>query len=270
MRQRYFHIKHYSAKLEHLKKMKQDFELVTTSYTKKIVCKNETMFFNDEGDDDKKVLLLISAVRGDAKKFLEKKGVDDVRAVETDFFNLLDVIKNDEVIVKVDLKSAYWEYALKAGIISKKTNDKFLSWYENIDTFYAKQARLKALGSLATSKFTSVYENGKLVYNKPVHTEKTKDIYMEVCNGIDRLMKDCNFNVEGCKYYYWDCIFVQKEFEQQAIDYLNSRGYDVSTQETKLELIKIGDIGYLLSTSDNKIYMTKQENKFLLDWEDDN
>jgi len=268
MIQRYFSIKRYADKLESLKRKKMDFELVTTSYTKKIITKNEVMFFNDEGDNDNKVLLLISAVRNDAKNFLKKSNIEDVANIETDFFNLLDIIENDEVIVKVDLKSAYWEYALKVGIISQKTNEKFLSWYEGIESFYAKQARLKALGSLATSKFTSIYKDGKFAYSMPVHTEKTKAIYMEICNGIDRLMKDCNINVEGCVYYYWDCIFVKKKFEQQVIDYINSRGYDVSTQETKLEPIKIGDIGYMLSTSDNKIYMTRTENKHLLDWDD--
>jgi hypothetical protein len=198
MKQRYYHIKHYPAKLEHLKKNKRDFELTKTSYTKKITTENEVMFFNEVGDDDKKVLLLISAVRSDARKFMQTKGVEDIRSIETDFFNLLDVIKSDEVIVKIDLKSAYWEYALKSGIISKNTNDKFLKWYEGIDAYYAKQARLKALGSLATSKFTSVYKDGKLSYDKPDHTELTKDIYMEVCNGVDKLMKDCNFHVDGC------------------------------------------------------------------------
>jgi len=270
MKQRYYHISHYTKKFEELKRNKRTFHLTSTGYTKKILTENEVMFFNDNGSDDKKVLLLISAVRRDAKKFLETKTVDDVAEVKTDFFNLLDVIKSDEVIVKVDIKSAYWEYALKAGIITKDTNNKFLKWYQGIDTHFAKQARLKALGSLATSKFTSVYSKGKFHHNEPVDTQKTKDIYMEVCNGIDRLMKDVNFNIDGCKYYYWDCIFVTKNFEQDAINYIRSRGYDVSTEETKLEFIKVGNIGYLLSTSDNKIYMTKQENKFLLDFEDDN
>lgn len=263
------HIKYFDKKFTSLKNQGVEFELTSTSYTKKITTKNEVIFFNPEGEDDKKVLLLISAVRSDAKKFKTNKTVDDIRSVETDFFNLLDIIKNDELIVKVDIKQAYWEFALKSGVISKETNDKFLSWYENIDAKYAKSARLKALGSLATSKYTSFYGEGKFKSSDPPKTEKTKDIYMEICNGIDKLMKDCNFNVEGCKYYYWDCIFVKKEFEQDTIDYLNSRGYDVTTEETKLEFIKIGDIGYLLSTSDSKIYMTKKENKFLLDWGDD-
>ena len=269
MKNKYYHIKHYTSKLETLKKNRRDFELISTSYTKKITTENETMFFNGEGTDDMKVLLLIGAVRRDAKEFLESKTIESIGYEDTDFFNLLDIIKEDDVIVKVDLKSAYWEYALKYGIISEDTNNKFLKWYENVDTAFAKSARLKALGSLATSKLTSVYKNGKFHYNKPVETQPTKAIYMEVCNGIDRLMKDVNYNVDGCVYYYWDCIFVQKEFEKQVIDYISSRGYSVSTQETKLEFVNIGDIGYLLSTSDDKIYMTRKENKFLLDFEED-
>ncbi len=271
MKNKYYHIKHYTSKLESFKKTRRDFELISTSYTKKIITENETIFFNDEGSDDVKTLLLISAVRRDAKKFLETNTIEDVNCEDTDFFNLLDVIKEDEVIVKVDLKSAYWEFALKNDppIISQETNEKFLKWYENVDTSYAKYARLKALGSLATSKLTSVYKNGRFHYNKPVETQPTKALYMAICNGIDKLMKDVNYNVDGCVYYYWDCIFVQKEFEKQVVDYIGSRGYSVSTQETKLEFVNIGDIGYLLSTSDDKIYMTRKENKFLLEFEED-
>ena len=155
-KQKYYHIKHYPKTIEKLKKDKRNFELITTSYTKRIVTNDEVIFFNDEGRDDKKTLLLISTVRNDAKKYLENNNVQKIYKSKADFFNLLDVIEHKEVIKKIDLKSAYWIYAMKLGVVTEKTNQKFIEWYEGIDVYYAKQARLKALGSLATTKFTNL------------------------------------------------------------------------------------------------------------------
>ena len=270
-RKRYYHISYYNSKLNTLKKLKQSFILTRTSYTKRIETEAEIMFFNDSGDEDKLPLILINSVRKDAKKYIEQHTINGKFEIDEncDFFNLLDIIENDDVIVKVDLKSAYWEFALKEGVITQKTNEKFQDLYKDVDAFFSKQARLKALGSLATSKHTSYYKNGKYNREDPPDIQATKKVYMKICDGVDRLMKDTNYHVDGCVYYYWDCIFVKKEYSQDAIDYLNGRGYDVSTQETKLEYIKIGDIGYLLSTSDDKIYMTRNENRFLLDFDDE-
>lgn len=268
-KQRHYHIKYYEEKLSQLKKNKQDFELITTTYTKRIVTNDQVYFFNDEGKDDTKGLLLISTVRNDAKKYLETNTVQHIYNNNTDFFNVLDVIEHKEVIKKIDIRSAYWSYAIKMGVITEQTNNKFLEWYKNIDVEYAKQARLKALGSLATTKFTNVYLKGKWAYSKPTITEPTKDLYMEICNGIDRLMKDVNYKIEGCKYYYWDCIFVNEDSEPEVIEYLRDRGYDVSIGETRLEFVDLNGVGYLRSIEDGKMYMTKRENKHLLQFDDE-
>lgn len=263
-KQRYYHIKHYPNKLLQLKKDKRDFDLIATTYTKKIVTHDSIYFFNDEGKDDNKNLLLISAVRNDAKKFLENNNLERFYKNKTDFFGMLDVIDSKKVIKKVDFKSAYWIYAMKMGVISNETNEKFLKWYEGIDSFYAKQSRLKALGSLATTKLHTVFEKGKYKFTFPPISEPTKNLYMGICDGIDRMMKDVNYNIPGCVYYYWDCMFIEEEFEKEAVEFIRNKGYDVSIEETKLEFITLGGVGYLMSTSDNKIYMTKPENKHLL------
>lgn len=266
LRQRYYHIKFFEEKLDKLTKYKQDFEVESTTYTKKIITKNEVLFFNGEGDGDKLSLLLINSVRNDAKKWLETHSVNDsFFDKDIDFFNLLDIIKSDEVIVKVDIKGAYWEAALKKGIVTQETNEKFLKWYENTDPHYAKQARLKALGSLATTKYKNYYRKGRITHNDPPSPQPTRPLYMEICSEIDRLMKDCNFYVSGCKYYYWDCIFVAKENQEEAVEYIKSRGYDISSiVETKLEFVTVGGTDWVISMSDNISYVTKRENKDLL------
>lgn len=268
-KQRYHDIKHYESKLHKLKKDYRNFQTENTTYTKKIVTDDEIIFFNEGGEDNNSRLLLINAVRNDAKKYLEKNVVQEIYRKETCFFNMLDVIESKKVIRKIDLKSAYWEYARKIGVITEETNNKFLEWYKSVDPYFAKQDRLAALGALATTKYTNIYINGRWSHSLPVYTEPTRPLYMEICNGVDRLMKDCNFNVPGCKYYYWDCIFVEDDFSEEAIEYLKSRGYEVSVEETKLEYVTIGNVGYLLSMMDGKVYMTKKENKILLNFDDE-
>lgn len=268
-KQKYYHIKYYPQEIIKLKKQRQNFQTINTSYTKKIITQDEVIFFNGEGKDDTKNLLLISAVRNDAKKFLETNNVDRFYKSKTDFFGLLDVIDTKKVIKKIDFKSAYWIYAMKMGVITGETNEKFLKWYEGTHHKFAKESRLKALGSLATTKLHCFYEQGRFKYNLPPETEPTKNLYMAICDGIDRLMKDVNYNVPGCIYYYWDCIFVEEEFEKQAIDYIKNKGYDVSIEETKLEFVTLGNVGYLLSITDGKMYMTKPENKHLLNLEEE-
>lgn len=264
----YYHIKYYPKQFQKLQDQKRDFQLVKTSYTKKIITQDEIIFFNDEGADDKKNLLLISAVRNDAKKYLENNTVNKFYKNNTDFFNLLDIVNTKKVIKKIDFKSAYWIYAMKMGVVSEETNNKFIEWYAGIDSFYAKQSRLKALGSFATTKLITVFEKGRYKYTMPPIEEPTKHLYMAICDGIDRLMKDVNFNIPGCVYYYWDCIFVEEEFSNEAVEFIKNKGYDVSIEETKLEFVTLGGVGYLLSIVDGKIYMTKKENKHLLQFED--
>lgn len=267
---RYYDIVDYPAVLHHLKKDKEDFLHTSTGYTKRIFTKDKRMYFNDGGKDNRRVLRLINVVRNDGANWMKTNTVPKLKQ-EVDFFNLMDLVNHEDVIVKVDLKSAYWMKALKEGVITEKTNQKFLEWYKDIDPYFAKQDRLKALGALATTKTETVYKNGKRE-SELVTVEPTKDVYMMICDGVDRLMKDINYNCNGCIYYYWDCMFVNKKHSQEVIDYLANKGYDVGLDETKLEIVKLGSgTEYLRSTYDHKDYMTKKKNKHLLpifDYED--
>lgn len=256
---KYYHIKFYEKKLNTIKKREQDFEITKTTYTRKILFQNnEEWIFNNEGDTEKSTLILIQLVRNDAKKYIEKNGIL-INGKGINFFNLFNVFDDDEVICKIDLRSAYWNYALQKGIISQETNGTFEKLAEKYDDLYGKSLRLKALGSLATTKLKQVYKKGKLVFEKP-YPEVTKPLYMEICLGIDRIMKKTNREVEGCVYYYWDCIFVKKSSSEEVVDFLKKEGYECSVKETKISYVKVGGNGYIISKSDNKIYMTRKEN----------
>lgn len=287
-KQQYYHISYFENYLESLKLNKKTFTLISTTYTKKILQDKSVAFFNDKGDQDYRLLSLITSVRKDAKAFMDEGG--RIEKTKIDFFNMFEIPAEDEIICKIDLTAAYWTYALKRRIIKGETNQKLIRLFgvskkkvkqamsdyspqigrkvKTREVGEFKTARLKALGSLATMKTTTQFERGYRV-SEETKEEPTKEIYMEICRGIDELMKECHRTVPGCIYYYWDCIFVRKEFSRQVVDFFKQREYNVSMQETKIDFVKIGSVGYLISSSDDKIYMTRRENKHLIQESED-
>lgn len=267
MRTRYFHIKYFEEQKRKMLKRKEGFEFETesTTYTRKILTSDETMIFNESGDTDKNKLILITSVRNDAANYLKNNDFSK-RETKINFFNLLGdkLINNDDVTVKIDLKSAYWERAKQKGVITIKTDDKYKKLFEGYDTKDAKQSRLMALGSTATSKHRKCYRNGK-IFDEYVKRQETRPLYLSICGEIDDLMNQIHNEIEGCVYYYWDCMFVKQKFSQDVIQYIKEKGYNTTSQETKLEYVTIGGNGYLVSSCDDKVYMTRKENGNLID-----
>lgn len=255
----------FDSYLKKLKKEKETFQVHQTTYTSKVKLSTHTMLFNEEGKADNRTLYLINNVRSDAKKYL-KEYPKSIRKTDIKYFDLLPRPFSTKVIIKADVKAAYWTYALKRGIISYETNEKFKKYFAEDDYDTAKDARLKALGSLATTKRIRYFEKGKELYdpkNKPI-TEPTKSLYLEICRGIDDLMTLCCKQVEGCIYYYWDCIFATSEFSDDVVEFFKKYGYDVTTEETRLSVFKVNNDLYYLETTDGKQYCTRWEDKHLL------
>jgi len=259
---KYLKLVQYNKYFEEIKKEKRSFKLQKTTYSRIITINNKKIIFNDKGETDYKTLALISKVRKDAKRFLKYKEWNSVSYI--DFFNMLNIPNSNEVISKVDIKAAYWSYAKMNNVISEQTDQYLKEKFVEHSYEFTKQARLKALGSLATTKRTIHYVNGILDYEEEPITQPTKPIYMNICKGIDDIMKECSVNIDGCIYYYWDCMFIKKKFEEQALNFFKSKRYDVGINETRLEYINISGNGFLCSQSDGKIYMTKKENKHLI------
>ena len=124
---------------------------------------------------------------------------------------------------------------------------------------------MKALGSLATTKFTRNYEDGILKDETP-YTEITKEVYMDICRDVDMLMRDCVSENQTVIYYYWDCIFVPEGTAADVVNYFKKLDYDVTVEETKLTYVNVfkDGGGYLLSESDNKAYMVRKESYGLI------
>lgn len=254
----------YDRYINTLVKRKKSFEVTMTSYTRRIKEKNKTVLFAQDFSNDNFYLLpLINKVRDDAKKYMvANKFEDDTRV---DFFGLINNPITKKVICKIDLNGAYWNYAIKMGIVSEQTNTFLNNSHRDMTYKELKSSRLKALGSLATRKIVFVYEDGVEIEEKrEIQKEHTRELYIDICRGIDNLMKECCRNVEGCIYYYWDCIFVDKDFSEEAVEFIRSKDYDVTIEETSIDVVHVGDHCYLLSKKDEKMYLIKKEDKHLL------
>jgi hypothetical protein len=252
----YVKLDKYYGYLEHLIKQKLTFEIFETTYSKKIKLNDGRSFmFNEIGENDFRSLSLINKVRTDASNY---KGNIDLGHI--DFYKLYDIPKENEKIFKIDIRSAYWKYALHKSIITEKTNDYFVNMFKNERAEFGKKARLKALGSLATKKYYKLFICGKEVQEASSSiVRETKPLYMSICKGIDDLMKKSKQEIDGLVYYYWDCVFVKDNFEKTAINFFKDHKYEVKVEETYLKHMKIGDNNYLLSMNDEKMYMVKKD-----------
>lgn len=259
----YKHLSFFDREFEFLKQEGNDFEIQHTTYTKKILLKNDiNIIYNDTGKEDKRLLYLINQVRRDAKEYQQ---FNQPTEKETRFFDMFRA-PDDRILVKIDIKGAYWEYALKRGVITNKTNQLFKKLYRNESYDVSKGARLKALGSLSTSKKIDFYENGKINTElTKINKQETSNIYDEICNGIDEIMREVNTEFDGCVYYYWDCVFVFKEYEEDIINFFKKKEFKVKTGTSKLAYFKTGNSGYLKCELENKQYLTRPEHRALLE-----
>ncbi len=259
---KYKHLCQFDRIFRQLKEEEKTFELRRTQYSKEIRVDNTKIFFNNTGKNDLSSLGLIMKVRSDGNKFINNPEWKDVSHI--DFFNMINVPQLDDVLSKVDIKGAYWNYALMSGVISEETNKYLNERYKGHSYKYIKGIKLKSLGSLATRKKIIHYIKGKPDWdNEKIISQPTRNIYMNICNGIDEIMKKASKEIEGCVYYYWDCIFLKKQFEKQAVEFFRDHKYEVGLGQTRLEYVKIGNYGYLITHDSKKpiMYMTKKEKR---------
>lgn len=258
MRTNYYLSQFFPEEFDKLMRKKKDFIYEKTSYTKKLKTNNSSIIFNPDGSGDDRILSLINKTRNDGRKYLEEnpEKIDNSRIY---FLQLFEIPKQNEIIKKVDLSSAYWKKAVLDGIVSTKTNDYFNETFADKTEKQRKSIRLKALGSLATRKEVETFIKGKSV-SWDIDEQPTKVLYMQICRYIDEIMRQCRTECEGCIFYYWDCMFVKGKFEKQVIDFFASKDFECKSEETKLSYDKIGTKGFFTSEVDNKMYMVSEEN----------
>lgn len=262
---RYLSIDDYEDFVEDLRKGKNFFETHRTNYTRKVKFDNNTYMFNEDGRNDFQILSLINRVRRDSRAYFEENKENifkELKEASIQYFDLIEKPPFEHIeVAKVDINGAYWNYALQNGIISKETDDYLHNEYGG--TKGMKRARLKALGSLATRKIIDVYEDG-VIKTTRLKKEVTYDLYIYINKGINDLMIDACINTKGSFFYYVDCIFTRADAAQELIDFIAKEKYHTTCDETRVSVETILDRKYLLSKSDDKMYVIRPESEWIL------
>lgn len=263
-RNQYYLINFFHEEFEKLIKQKRSFEYIRTSFTKKLKTSNQTIIFNNDGVGDDLVLSLINRVRKDAKSYMQlnEHVIRDEERIY--FLDMFELPVENEIIVKIDLTSAYWKFARNEKIISDETNAFFETTFVDRSGKEKKEIRLKALGALATRKEIETFENGTSI-DWTISEQETKRLYMHICRRIDNMMQECRHACDGCIFYYWDCMFVRKQYERDVINFFMSKQFETKTEETRLSYDKIGTRGFFTSECDGKMYMVEQNDETLLE-----
>lgn len=244
-----------------VKKLKQ-FTIKETSYTKTILTNNNTFIFNDTGKADTDMLRLINLVKNDANKYLKTHTTQNYikeknkKFVTFDFYYFNDINFNNNYFegYQLDLNSAYWHIAEQYGIITKKTVD----IWESITKKYNKKAkklmRLKALGTLATKKLVTEYNNGKFELKNIEQNFKTTNLYMFICHTTANIMKRL-VNRYKLPYYYWDMCIVQNSEQLKSIEIeLKNEGIGYKLETDTFEIVKGTKLSYIYSHLKNYNY----------------
>ena len=215
---------------------KFNFQTIETTYTKRIKTESKNFMFSDDKRDFNE-LKLINLVKKDCNKFCDTNNLPELVESDIDFYKFYSNGLFDseyKYVWKIDLSSAYWTYAINCGMIQESTVDFF---EQNKDNFFngPKKARLKALGSCATKKLQTNYLEG-VQFGDPVLlvNDVLRNLYLNVCNEVDRVMKAIAHHYKGdCIYYYWDCLFINQKIDPlEVIEFIKQFGFNAKFEKS--------------------------------------
>lgn len=218
-----------------------------------------------------KELGFLSTVRRDAKDFVKKNGQRDINRSNINYTHLNNVgIGNYKNLVEIDISAAFWNCAYNLGIITKATYDKGLT--------ISKMGRLVALGALASNKACFVFDGKELKhigYNKKIKavfdknkmeiiSEDEKDsslafLFFWISFEIGLVIKDVYdklnaIKTDGCIGFWVDAVFVDKELAFQAVEIINSHGYECKVKGTT-------SVNCVVNNCVKSIWMTERTTK---------
>lgn len=225
-----------------------------STMSSKTVKRNGKSYFISDLNLKNKELGFLSTVKKDARFYdanlCSNKSVVRENINYTYLSNLeTGVYKN---IVEVDINQAYFDCAFSMGVISYDTYEKGM--------LLSKGARLVSLGALASNKAVFEFDGKKLQYKG--YKEKKEDlsyIFFQISYEIGHVVKSVfnqlnEIKANGCIGFWVDAVFVEKDFLFNAIEIINSFGYECKVKP-------IGSINVKIHNNTKVIWMNEIKNK---------
>lgn len=220
-----------------LKRTRQDFSIVQSETAMYIKYGKERIYKDRDGVVPPSELFVFGMVQRNADKYLQANPQHD--PTKPDQYkpippvHICGVNGNPFALTsqtfcpcaEIDISSAYSKAAYQMGIIEKNT------YYTLLNC--SKQARLAAIGSLASVKRIEFYESGKIQEDKGETVENhTRQLFFLVASQIEKMMKEILSKYEETLFYWVDAIFcpefltaaVCRKIKQYKFDYKIKRG----------------------------------------------
>ena len=243
---------------------RQGCEVIQTKRTMQVITADSKYMMAPEHLSSRE-LNLIQQIQREAKKWQEEQA-DNLNGYWNEkilYKKLhLDVLKRslDSDIYAFDLKAAYPTFMYNKKIISQKTWNQFFEKWTETDLqagkckkeqvgqlIIPKERRQWLIGSIATTKYKSIYMNGKEVSHECM-VKPTRIVWHYICYEVDRFMRKLFTMYRKFKYkkhfslcYYWDCLFVLcnepeiiEEFIKEFSSVVFKEGYTFGYSKLKL------------------------------------
>lgn len=199
--------------IRRLKANKQPFKIVSTVLTKTIITDTNEYFYSAKTGLKNAELNLIKTV----KEYVVKNNITaKCNRKHIQYINK-GLLKNGTYtkdLYEIDLKSAYWNFALKNGFISKEIYER-----GNNTKMISKKARLIALGNLAKRKTYIEFDGENFIKAEFESSTETENVFFKVSQQTDLIMNKCKL-IAGSNYlFYWcDAIFVNSKAAKDQIE----------------------------------------------------
>lgn len=163
------------------------------------------------------LMLLIGKVRSEVQKNYNEDAISPV-LVSPEYFKLGEIDRKSAA-VEVDISKAYLTAAFKIGAICDRT-------YERLNEC-AKATRLMVIGSLATKRVISQFQNGVSVSSVVEQNQNMLQVWKWIVAEVDKTMREVAESLgKGFMYYWCDAAFVKASHVAAAQDAMKAHGYE--------------------------------------------
>ena len=162
------------------------------------------------------LMLLIGKVRSEVQSNYNQDAISKV-LVSPQYFKLGEIDRKSAA-VEVDISKAYLTAAFKIGAICERTYDRLNAC--------AKSTRLMVLGSLATKRVVSQYENGVKVSSVVEQNQNMLEVWKWIVAEVDKTMREVSESLKDGFLYFWcDAAFVKVSHVAAAQAAMKAHGY---------------------------------------------
>jgi hypothetical protein len=243
---------------------KYDFKEVRTSNRRYLHCKKTKFYLSDNPKKDMATKLLnhelgiIKNVKEEVignymKNRYQYKDCININAYIGSKFDLFENFETEDIF-EIDITAAYPSTAVKLGLLSQKTFDKFFleetstthiarkmdirKQYKDNSYFtgdtclkYSKKCRLVSLGTLATKKEIDVFVGGVLIETVFDYDREIANLFYVCSYEVSKIMMQITEQVDGVYFYWVDAIFCKASAVEQVSLKLIDEGYKIKVKK---------------------------------------